>query len=57
MEYCQICKQGKQTNTHTQETAKLTKKNRTEKHKWKHAKYNHVQEKAQKPAKQIPSGI
>jgi hypothetical protein len=40
-----------------QETAKLTKKNRTEKHKWKRAKYNHVQERAQKPAKQIPSGI
>jgi hypothetical protein len=33
------------------------KKNTTEKHKWKRAKYNHVQEKATKTAKQIPSGI
>jgi hypothetical protein len=32
--------------THMQETAKLTRKNRIEKHKWKCAKYNHVQEKA-----------
>jgi hypothetical protein len=43
--------------TYTQETEKLTKKNRTEKHKWKCAKYNHMQENAKKPAKQIPSGI
>jgi hypothetical protein len=37
--------------THTQETAKLTKKNGTGKQKWKHAR------KGNKPAKQIPSGI
>jgi hypothetical protein len=35
----------------------VSKKNRTEKHKWKHVKYNHVQKKGKKPAKQIPSGI
>jgi hypothetical protein len=44
--------------THTQETAKLTKKkNRTEKNKRKRAKCNHVQENPTKAAKQIPSGI
>jgi hypothetical protein len=43
--------------THTQEPTKLTKKNKTEKHKWKLAKCDHVQKKRrQKPAKQIPSG-
>jgi hypothetical protein len=47
---------NKQVNTHTR-IRKLAKKNTTEKHKWKRAKYNHVQEKATKTAKQIPSGI
>jgi hypothetical protein len=32
--------------THTQETTKLTKKNRTGKHKWKRAKCDHIQKKA-----------
>jgi ribosomal protein L37AE/L43A len=38
-------RKNKQTNTHTQETTKLTKKNRTGKHKWKCAKCDHVQKK------------
>jgi hypothetical protein len=45
---------GKHTHTRIR---KLAKKKTTEKHKWKRAKYNHVQEKATKTAKQIPSGI
>jgi hypothetical protein len=43
----------KQANT--QESEKLS--GGGGKHKWKRAKYNHVQEKATKRAKQIPSGI
>jgi apolipoprotein N-acyltransferase len=46
---------SKQANTHTR-IRKVTK-NTKEKHKWKRAKFNHVQEKATKTAKQIPSGI
>jgi hypothetical protein len=34
-----------------------TNENTTEKHKWKLEKYNHVQERATKAAKQIPSRI
>jgi hypothetical protein len=47
---------GKHTHTHTR-IRKLTTKNTTEKRKWKRAKYNHLQEKATKTTKQIPSGI
>jgi hypothetical protein len=44
--------------TYTQETTtKLTKKNSTEKHKWKRSECDHVRKKGKKPAKQIPSGI
>jgi hypothetical protein len=52
----------KQTNNKKRQEDKDThkkqqnerRKNRTEEHKWKHAKGNHVQI---KPGKQIPSGI
>jgi hypothetical protein len=40
-------------HTHAR-NSKINEENRTGKHKWKHAKCNHVQV---KPAKQIPSGI
>jgi hypothetical protein len=50
-------KQQTSRQTHTQETTKLTKENRTGKHKWKRAKCDHVQKKKEKPAKQIPSII
>jgi hypothetical protein len=41
-------------HTRIRKLTKITKK----KHKWKHAKYNHIQEKGTKTAtKQIPSGI
>jgi hypothetical protein len=43
--------------THTQETTKVTKKNGTEKYKWKCVVCDHVVKKAKKTAKQIPSGI
>jgi hypothetical protein len=36
---------------------KINGKKTTEKHNWKRAKYNHVQENATKTTKQIPSGI
>jgi hypothetical protein len=52
----QTTRKGKQAKTHTR-IRKLTRKNTTERHKWKCAKYNHVQEKATKTVKQIPSGI
>jgi hypothetical protein len=42
---------------YTQETTKLTKKNSTEKHKWKRAECDHVKKNAKKkPAEKIPSG-
>jgi hypothetical protein len=47
----------KQPGKHAHKNQKINGKNTTEKHKWKHAKYNHVQEKATKTTKQIPSGI
>jgi hypothetical protein len=43
--------------THTHKNQNINEKNTTEKHKWKRAKYNHVQEKATKTAKQIPSEV
>jgi hypothetical protein len=38
----------KQADEYTQETTKLTKKNRTGKHKWKHAACDHVRKKGKK---------
>jgi hypothetical protein len=49
-------KKGKQTNAHTR-NSKINEEKQNRKHKWKLPKCNHVQEKAKKPAKQIPSGI
>jgi hypothetical protein len=48
-------RQQEKASTHTR-TRKLTKKTQ-QKHKWKRAKYNHVQENSTKTAKQILSGI
>jgi hypothetical protein len=53
---CYNSKTSTADKAYTQETTKLTKKNSTEKHKWKRAECDHV-EKRQKPTKQIPSGI
>jgi hypothetical protein len=47
----------RQAGKHTHKNQKINEKNTTEKHKWKRAKYNHVQEKATKTAKQIPSEV
>jgi hypothetical protein len=54
MGFAQTDKQQEKASrqTHTKVTAKLTKRSRTEKHRWKRAKYNHVQEKAKKKKKE-----
>jgi hypothetical protein len=45
---------SRQADKQTRKKQKINEGNRTGKHKWKHAKHNHVQV---KPANQIPSGI
>jgi hypothetical protein len=49
-------RQQEKASAHTR-TRKLTEKQQQQKHKWKRAKYNHVQENSIKTVKQIPSGI
>jgi hypothetical protein len=41
--------------TYTQETTKLTKENRTEKHKWKSAECDHVQKKKKQKTSEADS--
>jgi hypothetical protein len=53
LHFAQTTRKGRQTKTHAR-NSKINEENRTEKHKWKHAKCNHMQV---KPAEQTPSGI